>query len=80
MDGSILAEMKSENVLVVAHCDDGLEHKDSRSSYYGILCSEVSMLPQDAVILLVTAYNVGKLDGLAFGIVVPGVEVLNGAL
>jgi hypothetical protein len=37
------------------------------------------MLPQNAVILLVAAYNIWQLDRLPFGIVVPCIEVFDGA-
>jgi len=77
--GSILTEMESEDVLVIAHGDDGLEYKDTRSRYHGILCSEVCMLPQDAVVLFVAANNVWQFDRLAFGIVVPCIEIFDGA-
>jgi hypothetical protein len=69
--------MESENVLVITDGDDGLEHKNARPGYNSVLCAEVSVFPQDAVILFVTADNIGQFDRLAFRIVVPCVEVLD---
>ena len=77
--GSILTEVESENVLVIAHSDNSLEHKDTRSCHYGILCSKVGVFPQDAVVLFVAAYNVRQFDRLAFGVVVPCIEVFDSA-
>lgn len=76
---SILTEVDSEDVLVIAHSDDSLEHKDTRSCYHGILCSEVGVFPQDAVVLFVAANNVWQFDRLAFGVVVPCIEVFDSA-
>lgn len=76
---SILTEVESEDVLVITHGDDGLEHKDTRSCYHSILCSKVGVLPQDAVVLFVAAYNVWQFDRLAVGIVVPCIEVFDSA-
>ena len=79
MNRSILAEVEGEDILIVTHSDDGLEHKDTRSCYHRIMCSEVGVLPQDTIVLLVAAYDVRQFDGLAFGIVVPCIEVFDGA-
>jgi hypothetical protein len=74
---SVLTEVEGEDVLVITHSDNGLEYKDSRSCYHRILCSEVGVLPQNTVILLVTAYNVWQFDGFAFGIVVPRIKIFD---
>jgi hypothetical protein len=76
---SILTEVESEDVLVITHGDDGLEYKNTRSCYYGVLCSKVGVLPQDAVVLFVAADNVWQFDRLAFGVVVPCIEVFDSA-
>jgi hypothetical protein len=76
---SILAEVESEDVLVITHGDNGLENKDTRSCYHSILCSEVCVLPQDAIVLFVAADNVWQFDRLTFGVVVPSIEVFDGA-
>jgi hypothetical protein len=71
--------MEGEDVLVVGDCDDGLQNEDAGSGYDGVLRAEIGVLPEDAVVLLVAADYIGEFDGRAFGVVVPGVEVFDGA-
>ena len=71
--------MEGEDILVIAHRDDGLEYKNTRSCYHGMLCSKVGVFPQDAVVLFVAAYHVWQFDRLAFGVVVPCIEVFDSA-
>ena len=75
----VLGKVEGEDVLVVGDGDDGLQDKDARSCYDGVLRAEVRVLPQDAVVLFVAADYVGQFDGRALGVVVPGIEVLDGS-
>jgi len=75
----ILSKVEGKDVLVVGDGDDGLQDEDTGSGYDSILRAEVRVLPEDAVVLLVAADYVGEFDWRALVVVVPGVEVLDGA-
>jgi hypothetical protein len=79
VERGVLDEVEGEDVLVVRHGYDGLQNEDAGSCYDGVLRAEVGVLPKDAIILFVAADYVGEFDWRAFGVVVPGVEVLDGA-
>jgi hypothetical protein len=74
-----LGEVEGEDVLVVGDGDDGLQDEDAGAGYDGVLRAEVGVLPEDAVVLFVATDYVGEFEWGAFGVVVPGVEVLDGA-
>ncbi|CAI4212140.1 unnamed protein product, partial [Parascedosporium putredinis] len=62
--GRVLAKVEGEHVLVVADGDDGLQDEQPRARHHGVAGAEVGVLPQDAVVLLVAAHDVGELEGL----------------
>ena len=75
----VLGEVEGEDVLVVGDSDDGLQDEDAGASYDGILRAEVGVFPEDAVVLFVAADYVWEFDGRAIGVIVPCVEVFDGA-
>jgi hypothetical protein len=65
VDGSSLVELECENVFVISHCDDCLEHKNSSTSDYCVGSPIVGVLPENSVVYFMAANHVGDLDGSA---------------
>lgn len=79
VERGVLPEVEGEDVLVVRNGDDGLQDEDARAGDDGVARAEIRVFPENAVVLLVAADDVGELDGGARGVVVPRVEVLDRA-
>lgn len=73
----VLSKVEGKNVFVVANRDDGLEHEDSASGNHRVSSPEVGMFPEDTVVLLMAADDVGELQWLSGLGIVPRIEVFN---
>lgn len=60
-----LIELESKHVIVVVDSDDGLEDKDSASCDNSSIGAEIGVLPENAIILFVTADDIWHLDRLS---------------
>ncbi len=74
-DRAVLLQVPVGTVLVVPHGADGGDHQFPPAAHFGVLCAEVPVLPQDAVILLVDTDGVFDDDDLAIHRIQFGIEI-----
>lgn len=76
-DRGVLGKVEGKDVFVVANRDDGLEYEDTGSGNHRVSGTEVGVFPEDTVVLLMAADNVGELQRLSGLGIVPRIEVFN---
>jgi hypothetical protein len=69
--------MESEYILIIADCDDSLQHENPGPSNRYILRAVVGVLPKDSIILLMAADYIRKFEWFASGGVVPAIKVFD---
>lgn len=74
-----MSEVEREDVLIVADSDDCLQDENARACDDSVLCAEIGVLPQNAIVLFVAADHVWHLDRVTRRIIVICIEVLDGA-
>ena len=60
LQGPILVFLPEEAILVDTHSSDEGNNQALRTAYLHVICAEIRMLPQDAVILFMHANSIGE--------------------
>mmetsp|Transcript_29671 Transcript_29671/g.83668 ORF Transcript_29671/g.83668 Transcript_29671/m.83668 type:complete len:223 (-) Transcript_29671:108-776(-) len=77
VDGSVLAQVPVEQVLVVDHRGNGAQHKLAGPPGFSVAVAVLEVLPQDAVVDLMHADSLLDGEGLALRVVQHSVEVVD---